>query len=113
MPDVERQRCTLPGTTLTAPGYVDSEPDGGDEPLRGPRDVLDRQDELGRTRERVTAEPHRQAPRVPGDAGQRQARARCARDRRDDTDRQVFRLEHRPLLDVHLAVAEDVTRATR
>ena len=67
---------------------------------------LDGQHPLGGRGQRVAAGVHRHRARVPGAAGEHDLRARGPGDRADHAERETALLQHRALLDVHLAVAE-------
>ena len=74
-------------------------------PLPGPLgDLADREFELGCARERVAPLVHRRRAGVRRLAAERHLVALDAERAEHDSERQVHRLEHRPLLDVELEV---------
>ena len=78
-----------------------------DRALAGsPRDLADLELELGGARERVAALRHRRRAGVRGLALPRDPRPLDPERPEHDAERQVHRLEHRPLLDVQLEVSE-------
>ena len=107
MADVEAQGGT-PGNHVRDPRFHVEHADGRDQAGLGRRRGLDRQHQLRGGGQRVSAPVHRHGPRVARLAGELDQHPALARDRRDDADGQGTRLEHRPLLDVHLAVTEEV-----
>ena len=76
-----------------------------------PGEPLDLQHELGRRRQRVEPAFHRQGPGVTRPAPELDPDSALARDRLDHSDGSPQRLEHRPLLDVGLQVAEQLAGA--
>jgi hypothetical protein len=70
--------------------------------------VFDRQDALGRRRERIAAQAHRDRARVTCHALDLDEKTIRAVDCGHDADGQALRLQHGTLLDVQLGVREDV-----
>ena len=82
-------------------------PDGADQSvLVGPAELLDLDDALGRTGERVTAQQHRHRAGMAGHAGEACREPRRARDRGDYSDREIKTFQHRTLLDVQFDIGQ-------
>ena len=75
--------------------------------------ALERQRHLGRAGKGVAAQRHRHGAGVARFAGHGDAKPALADDAGDDAERLALRLQHRPLLDMHLDVARGVLRAGR
>ena len=101
-------KVALPGMTLGAPGSTSIDPTVADQALvrASHGTVLDRQDHLGRRRQRILAQRHRHGAGMAGMAGDRDPKPAGTVDRGDDADRQLELLEHRPLLDMDLDIAQ-------
>ena len=86
--------------------------DGADHAVLGmlARDLFQRQRHLGGAGERIVPQIHRHGAGVAGLAGHRDAQPALADDAGDDAERLALRLQHRPLLDVHLDVARGILR---
>ena len=98
--------CSAVSTTdVTIPGLQTTPPDvqTAPSPVRA-RDVADLERELRRAGERVAALVHRRRAGVRRLAAPRDAVALDAERAEHDAERQIERLEHRPLLDVQLEV---------
>ena len=96
---------TIPGR-VTTPPIVQTAP----SPV-ALRDLADLELELRRAGQRVAALVHRRRARVRGLAAERDLVALDAERPEHDAERQIQRLEHRPLLDVQLEVARPRSRA--
>ena len=112
VPHVEREP-RLAGDDV-ARARVDGDPPDGRDQTRAPaRERFGGEHPLRRGGERVAAVGHRHGAGVAGLAAEGQLGLGLAGDRGDDADRRAAALEHRPLLDVQLAVAEQVRRGPR
>ena len=80
--------------------------DSADQRGRGRAALLDIKHDLGSSSSSITAHRHRHRAGVAGDAVDRDAVADGPGDRGDDADRQVLLQQHRPLLDMHLEIAQ-------
>ena len=94
--------------TLVAPGQASSRPTVATRSASRARALFDREHHFGRRGQRVAAQAHRRRARVAGDAVHADLEPRRAVDRGDDAERQALRLQHRPLLDMHLDEGGDV-----
>jgi hypothetical protein len=70
------------------------------------RPLFDRQQHFGGSGQRIMPHRHRHGAGMAGDARDVDGRAGHAVDRGDDAERQTFLFQHRPLLDVHLDIAQ-------
>ena len=83
---------------------------GRDEWRLTPRQLLEGEDQLGGARECITPQRHRRGSRVPGFAPKREASAGLSRNLGYNADRQILRLEDRPLLNMHLDITQKFPR---
>ena len=90
--DIDGERY-LPRDDIGRAGHRMDVADGADQPVFvGPAELLDRDDAFGGAGERVAPQRHRHGAGVAGHAGQAGRQPCRARDRGDDTDRQVLAL---------------------
>ena len=93
--------------TLVAPGVAWMYPTVPTSPRRiGQAQLLDLDDAFGRARQRVAPQCHRHGAGVTGHAGEPRRQTGGAGNRADHADRQIFRLQHRALLDVQLDIGQ-------
>ncbi len=105
--DVDREADVARNHVGRARRRVDAS-DGADDVGLAAAARLDCQHAFRGGRQRILAPAHRHGARVSGHADDVDGEAVRAVDRRHDADRQAFRFEHRPLLDVQLGVGEHV-----
>ena len=106
-PDVDGE-LDDPGDDVDRPRHGPEHADRADRPGNAAADPLDGEHRLGCGGKGVMAKVHGHGPGVAGPPHHLDPATGSARDGGHHPDGKILRLEHRPLLDVHLDVSGDV-----